>query len=259
MIELYERSVPPFVMSISSLSPATKNFVRLSAMNARAASVVVQQAQQQARAQHDTKARFLFSGLILGLRSVLVGIETGVLKEFNPDESSCGVRFWRTDVFDYEEFYRSDGRRYGETLIERGVLVLHEDTWQLSESSPEEISVRDLVTLNNFLDFLIAESMKKAAQLHRSNTDWHKWAAELLPQWGKWVRDSPDEAVAGARLQRLVAVKSKLLQSPKLSPSEADALKSIMQNASKEIQSSSSHCDRKRRRMSFFSVIELDV
>eukprot|EP01053_Blabericola_migrator_P000823 Blabericola_migrator_1__822@NODE_1201_length_5128_cov_115_219917_g813_i0_p2_GENE_NODE_1201_length_5128_cov_115_219917_g813_i0NODE_1201_length_5128_cov_115_219917_g813_i0_p2_ORF_typecomplete_len198_score37_84RBDFIP/PF09457_10/0_097RBDFIP/PF09457_10/6_6e03_NODE_1201_length_5128_cov_115_219917_g813_i039834576 len=195
-------------------------------MSVRAAHIIAQQAQQQTRSQHDTKARLLFTGLVMGLTKP-VGLEGGG----NPN--GCEPRLWKTDVFDYRDFSVSDGRRYRTYLIKKGILELDESKQEmvLDESTLTCIrDLEDLVILNKFLDSIIAKVMEKAPQAQGSGMEWHIWAADLLPQCEQQVRNSSNKAIAVARLRELVAIKSKLFQSPKLSPSEADALKHRCEN-----------------------------
>eukprot|EP01053_Blabericola_migrator_P004143 Blabericola_migrator_1__4142@NODE_2265_length_3036_cov_18_970024_g515_i1_p1_GENE_NODE_2265_length_3036_cov_18_970024_g515_i1NODE_2265_length_3036_cov_18_970024_g515_i1_p1_ORF_typecomplete_len250_score13_69_NODE_2265_length_3036_cov_18_970024_g515_i115112260 len=203
-------------------------------MNARAANVFVQQAQQSQRVggtKHD--ASLLFTGVVMAMTS-------DYTDAIRPAEECFRAPFWQ-EVYACTDYITCEEECCGFYLFTKNIMKRDADTGELTlvltESSVREIrDLRDLVVICQFLNFVIARDTKRT-DADPANELWYEWAlAEYSALSEEHVWRSPDELTAGKlqlwhatqslsshafyaveRFQELIAVKlyhAALLQDP---------------------------------------------
>eukprot|EP01053_Blabericola_migrator_P003302 Blabericola_migrator_1__3301@NODE_1973_length_3483_cov_102_557377_g1256_i0_p1_GENE_NODE_1973_length_3483_cov_102_557377_g1256_i0NODE_1973_length_3483_cov_102_557377_g1256_i0_p1_ORF_typecomplete_len208_score34_34_NODE_1973_length_3483_cov_102_557377_g1256_i028083431 len=201
-------------------------------MNARAANVFVQQAQQSqlARPKHNSKAALLFTGVALAMTNDLTG--AGITSPGHSSESPP----WKTDVFDFTREIVADQEHLNEYLVNRRLLRRQGNTDEyallINEDNARSVrDITDLVALNLHLDLIIFK--RTDASSGRGRRDWYEMAMEPLEKCGKKIQRSPTQTSAVARLQQLLPAKiyhARCLQKPELPYADAVIIKGKYEN-----------------------------
>eukprot|EP01053_Blabericola_migrator_P011064 Blabericola_migrator_1__11063@NODE_643_length_7105_cov_97_345553_g472_i0_p2_GENE_NODE_643_length_7105_cov_97_345553_g472_i0NODE_643_length_7105_cov_97_345553_g472_i0_p2_ORF_typecomplete_len257_score36_64RuvB_C/PF05491_13/0_4_NODE_643_length_7105_cov_97_345553_g472_i041614931 len=183
-------------------------------MNARAANVIVQQAQQSQKlnAKHDSTTKLFATGVVMAMTSDYCVDTRPVFIKDDAEPSNTHGPLWRVNVYNYNDVTPSQGKRCIPYLIKRGLMKRRPNGQMrllVTEASAVNVKdLRDLLALNLYLDVQIAEGMEKIfANPDIEDDHVYRWSTENLPLAEDYVRDAVDEATAVQRLQGLVATK----------------------------------------------------